>query len=302
MISLIFGAGASFGSDSTSTPPLGNDLFASLNSLGGAFYELADESKKIFLDEGFESGMGALANDSSIINPLQNELAIYLSSFSVSNENAYCRLFHDNRRYMRYLFLLTLNYDLLIEHSLTKCGLNPVGYDINNLSTPSRLMKLHGSSNFVPDLGSNSISGTFINCGTFVETQSIKYLNGHGAIKEWCSQNTVLSPVMCMYNKEKRAVFNSNYVESLKELYKGVISRSNAIVIIGVKYIPHDNHVWDSILQGGAFLLLVDPYPDNQFLRLLRKRRIQHRIIKKSFMFAVDDISTFIHSKLKHKH
>lgn len=301
MISLIFGAGASFGSDSKNTPPLGNDLFAALNSLGGAFCHLPDESKEIFLNQGFESGMGALANDSSIISPLQNELAIYLSSFSVGDENAYCKLFYDNRHYMRHLYLLTLNYDLLIEQSLIKSGLGPVGYDLNDCSTPSRLMKLHGSSNFVPDVAINFSGVKFINCRAFVETSKVKFLQNHEVIKDWCAKNAALNPIMCMYNKEKRAVVNSNYIESLKVMYRGAISKSNAIVIIGVKYIPHDNHVWDSILQNGAFLLLVDPYPDKHFLRLLRKRRIQHRLIKKSFMFAVDDVSTFINSKLKHK-
>ena len=83
MITIIFGAGASYDSGRTIpyNPPLGKDLFERLVSLKGAFYNLSDETKKVFIDDGFEAGMAKIPNDSRQINPLQREIAIYLSKF-----------------------------------------------------------------------------------------------------------------------------------------------------------------------------------------------------------------------------
>ena len=80
LISLVFGAGASFGSGGCSpkNPPLGNDLFNELEGLNGAFAKLDSSSKSVFRADGFEAGMATVVNDSRIINPLQKELASYL--------------------------------------------------------------------------------------------------------------------------------------------------------------------------------------------------------------------------------
>ena len=58
MISLLFGAGASFGSElHKPVPPLGNYLFDKLVELGGAFSELPGDIKQEFKLHGFEKGM-----------------------------------------------------------------------------------------------------------------------------------------------------------------------------------------------------------------------------------------------------
>jgi hypothetical protein len=43
------------------------------------FNKLSSELKNKFLVHGFESAMLEIPNDSKILNPLQNELALYLS-------------------------------------------------------------------------------------------------------------------------------------------------------------------------------------------------------------------------------
>jgi hypothetical protein len=84
MISILFGAGASYGSENSGieVPPLGNKLFHELDRLGGCFNKLSSELKNKFLVHGFESAMLEIPNDSKILNPLQNELALYLSGFT----------------------------------------------------------------------------------------------------------------------------------------------------------------------------------------------------------------------------
>lgn len=151
MITIIFGAGASKGSGSCSpeNPPLGNHLFGKLEELKGAYYNLSDGSKRRFRDEGFEAGMATIANDSRVINPLQKELACYLSKFTVEKGNAYIRLFNKLRSCMNQINIVTLNYDLLIEQSLARQGFI---VDYNSSGNGIGLLKMHGSSNFLPQL------------------------------------------------------------------------------------------------------------------------------------------------------
>ena len=55
MVTLIFGAGASFGSGNCypTNPPLGNDLFNELVKLDGAFSRLDKKMKNEFKKKGF---------------------------------------------------------------------------------------------------------------------------------------------------------------------------------------------------------------------------------------------------------
>lgn len=304
MITLLFGAGASFGAElHKPVPPLGNYLFDKLVELGGAFAELPDDIKQEFRLHGFEKGMLSIPNDSRVINPLQKEIAKYLSSFKPSNENAYVRLFRSLREYAKHVNVITLNYDLLIEHAMLMSGAQKVSYGIDANEKSYSVLKVHGSANFVPVLAPNVIfeGNVSIGCGAFIETNQIRSLNSHEEIIKWCDsrQNSDLSPIMCMYNKEKRVVINPKYLESKRKDYTGVISNTRTLIIVGVKYIEHDNHIWDVILDSAPELIIVDPYPSEEFLLLLQQRNITHTLIRDSFYKSVLKLSLHIRSRVK---
>ncbi|MBN3136140.1 hypothetical protein [Pectobacterium punjabense] len=300
MISILFGAGASFGSENGHpAPPLGDALFDALDSLGGAYSKLTNEQKINFREHGFEIGMLTIPNNSVIINPLQNELAIYLSSFHPSKDSAYIKLFKMLGDKTKKINILTLNYDLLIEESLIYAGNKFVQYGVfdNEIS----VLKVHGSSNFIPHISGLIGNMVAIDCGSFVETNQMKILNNHEEINAWCKSSHAqsLSPVMCMYNKEKRAVINNEMLNSFRGEYNKAILSSDFIVIIGVKFIPHDNHIWDSIMSSDIKLIIVDPYPSDLFIDTLREMKIEYILIKKPFHRAVTRLSGIIRSKLR---
>ena len=302
MLSIIFGAGASFGSEAEGipTPPLGNHLFNELEKLHGAFSRLPEAIKHEFRVNGFEQGMLGIPNDSSVINPLQNELAIYLSSFKPSENNAYIKLFRMLGRVVQNIHIITLNYDLLIEFSLAGAGTSYVHYGLNKGS--ASLLKVHGSSNFVPDAGSNVFENiTAVGCGTFVETGSMKVLSSHEEILQCCSSTRAmsLSPMMCIYNKEKRTVINSRALEGFKQDFNKAIAESNDIIIVGVKYVPHDHHIWDDILATKADVIIVDPYPDEGLIKELNKKNINITVVSKSFYDCVVRLSGLMKNKLR---
>lgn len=122
MVTILFGAGASFGSGSCTpyNPPLGNDLFSKLNEQGGNFSKLNDDIKAKFIDHGFEAGMASIKDDSRNITPMQKEMACYLSKFVIKNDNAYARLFNKLRVELSKITIVTLNYDLLIEQAISR--------------------------------------------------------------------------------------------------------------------------------------------------------------------------------------
>lgn len=302
MLTLIFGAGASYGSEvkGIPTPPLGDYLFGEIEKQNGAFSKLPEEMKQEFRDNGFEQGMLAIPNDSYIINPLQNELAVYLSSFQSSENNAYVKLFKMLGRLVEEIDLITLNYDLLIEQSLAITGAKSVHYGLHKGEVS--LLKVHGSSNFIPVMGGLQIGEMrAVNCGSFVSTQRIQSLHTHEEILRWCmgSNKHTVSPIMCMYNKEKRAVINKDVVDSLKKDFSKAIDQSGAIFIVGVKYIPHDHHIWEGILSSKAEVVIVDPKPDEKLISELAGNKIKTTILNKPFNDCVVRLSGLIRSKFK---
>lgn len=265
MITIIFGAGASLGSGMTQpyNAPLGNQLFGKLVSLNGAFSRLPKEIKMSFEKDGFESGMKKISNNSVIINPLQKEIACYLSKFKSTPCNAYTRIFYKLRHLMDSINIATLNYDMLIEQSLKLNGQN---YCYNSSGRGVSLIKPHGSSNFIPCFpeGVNIGPITAVNCaGSFVSTDITKALNSHGDIVEWCHdpKNISLSPVLCMYEEGKRAVMNHDTIKKIQEDYNNAIAASSLVVLVGIKYIEHDHHVWEPIENSNSSIIIVDIKP-----------------------------------------
>ncbi|MCF2346265.1 SIR2 family protein [Enterobacter hormaechei] len=304
MLSLIFGAGASYGSEAKGvpTPPQGDYLFGELEKLNGAFSGLPEEIKHEFREKGFEQGMLIVPNDSSIINPLQKELALYLSAFKPSENNVYVKLFRMLGDLINEIHLMTLNYDLLIEQSLAISGVKYVRYGVYEGEVS--LLKVHGSSNFVPDVGEALLGGmTAVNCGSFIRTDRMICLNSHDDIQRWCdsAKSDFLSPMMCMYNKEKRAVINKEMIEALKSDFIKAVTESETVVIVGVKYVQHDHHIWDAILDSKADVIVVDPKPDEELISELKRMGINTTIIERPFGDCVMRLAGLIRSKLRTK-
>ncbi|EMN6297104.1 hypothetical protein WB514_004612 [Vibrio parahaemolyticus] len=301
MITFIFGAGASYGSGRCipSNPPLGIHLYSELVKLGGAFSNLNGEAKKGFESEGFEAGMAAVPNNSTIINPLQKELACYLSSFNITQDNAYVRLFNRLRRHMDTINIVTLNYDLLIEQAICSAGLS---VDYNGVNQGVNVLKPHGSSNFLPQIpqGINIGGLTAIDCGTFVEGFPTNAATSHAEIKAWCNdpKNQPISPALSLYSKDKRVVVNSELVKQIQKRYVELVSNSKLLVLVGIKYIPHDEHIWSSLEQSESPIIVVDPYPEDTIKWAASRDKKNISVIQRGFNEAVWDTTKAIRAYL----
>ncbi|WP_290580211.1 hypothetical protein [Ketobacter sp.] len=243
--------------------------------------------------------MATVADDSRVINPLQKELACYLSSFSVKPDNAYVRLFNKLRSCLDRINIVTLNYDLLIEQSLTNHGF---GIDYNANGGGINLLKPHGSSNFLPQLPKGlTISGnTMIGCGTYVEGLETKAVSTVDEVMTWCKdpRNSDLSPVLAMYAEGKRVVVNRNLITNTQKKYSEIISSSKLVVLVGIKYIQHDKHIWEPIENARPNLFIVDPYPNSTIDWIKDKSITGVTVVKKGFDEAIWDLTKSVHDAL----
>jgi hypothetical protein len=300
MITFIFGAGASFGSGGCepTNPPLGNKLFEKLIEREGDFSKIDEKYKSVFISEGFEAGMALLSNDNRILNPLQKELAMYFSGFKARQDNAYVRLFSKLHRYIDQINIVTLNYDLLLEQALAFHGLQT---DYNGSGGGVPVLKIHGSSNFLPQLGGIKFSGnTMIGVSSYMEGLEVKVASSQQEVIKWCQEpsNDDISPVLAIYEKGKRVVVNSILIKELQDKYVLVTKYSSLIVLVGIRYIEHDAHVWLPILESGAEILVIDPYPDEIVKWIEINNLINVSVIQSSFDQSIWEITKKVNSVL----
>lgn len=292
MITFIFGAGASRGSGKTIpyNPPLGNSLYDNLVSQKGCFSNLPNKLQEVFKHQGFEAGMSTIPNNSQIINPLQKEIACYLSKFQITPENAYVRLFNKVHRLMPKINIVTLNYDTLIEQAIARIGY-PIDYNGSNKGIT--VLKPHGSSNFLPQINFNFSGNTMLGCQSFISGLPTNAVSTNQEVIQWCNnpRNSDLSPVLSMYEKGKRVVINSELIDNIQNKYSAVVANTKLIVLIGIKYIEHDTHIWKALEDSRANLLIINPEPQDTIDWLSKNKRNNVEILSLGFEDSVWEIT-----------
>ena len=248
---ILFGAGASSGSGEVSPypPPLGKDLFDRLDALGKTASKIPPELKDVFR-RNFEDGMRdyVLHKDRNIMS-FQRELAGYLAAFEPGEKNHYIELLKgiNSKR----VIFASLNYDLLLEISAIKLGLN-ILYDKINTNNHIRILKIHGSCNFWPNdrylnIRDVSFEGVFKN----EIVAPIKPLNQKESIYKSENEDST-SPAMSMYAEGKEVRVSPNYVAYQQEMWFQSLKKCPTIFIIGVRVHQADEHIWTMIAKSKA--------------------------------------------------
>ncbi len=250
---ILLGAGASYGSGDVAPhcPPLGNGpdgLFARLEAAGGQAADLPNELKEQFRVD-FEKGMAKFYEyaDGDIMR-FQREMAAYLARFTPGRTNAYVKLIRTVGP--RRAIYASLNYDLLFELAAGALGLNTY-YNIESPPRGVRLVKLHGSSNFWPDIPPGMLSNcTFKNNGTDIQAP-IRPLNQEDSLHR-CATEDSLSPAIAMYAEGKAVKISPDYVEQQQNLWKAAVGAASRIFVVGVRVHNIDVHVWGQLAAAKA--------------------------------------------------
>ncbi|MFJ2446769.1 hypothetical protein [Pseudomonas sp. NPDC087626] len=246
---VLLGAGASFGSEPlrVSTPPLGNDLFSRLFDLGGVASKVSPELKLLF-EDSFELGMAEFyERHSDKMQVFHREMAAYLASFR-PRYKSYYRVMIDSLKDKNVVFA-SLNYDLMFELAAGLCG-RPITYNHNDTTSAIRLLKPHGSINFWPRIPPEQ----FVNCvfgGTVSIDVPVKVLSLQETIVR-CKVDTSLSPAISMYAKGKKNIVGPDFVMRQKTAFAEVCKSVDDILILGVRVVQDDTHIWDSISGSKA--------------------------------------------------
>lgn len=248
---ILLGAGASFGSGDVQPccPPLGNGpdgLFARLEVAGGQAGSLPNDLRTLFRTD-FEKGMARFYEfaDGDIMR-FQREMAAYLAAFSPGEANAYVRLIRTIGP--RRAIYASLNYDLLFELAAASLGLNTF-YSTDPPARGVRLLKLHGSSNFWPDIPMGMIrNSTFRRSGRADIKAPIKPLNQEETLHR-CRVEDSVAPALAMYAEGKAVKICPDYVERQQELWKAAVRSASRIFVVGVRVHNADVHVWGELAR-----------------------------------------------------
>jgi hypothetical protein len=277
----LFGAGASrfSGPCRPEPPPLGNALFEQLQVFSRVAASVSDDIAVEFRRD-FETGMARFRETtrSHELAQFTREMARYFLRFEPGPGNLYDVLVHHIVASRRMAVLATLNYDLLIEHVILSRDL-AVTYGRSPLPKDGiRVLKLHGSANFILDVPGTALLGDII-------TPTGERLIGGNFIpvtpeqaRIWMRREDSLAPAMSMYALGKQTPFGTNLVADQQAGWREQVARATQIIVCGVRVVEEDKHVWAPLARSTAPLFYIDPDPApyQKWAARYRRRAVYH--------------------------
>lgn len=252
---ILFGAGASYGSDRSGVPPLGFELFDVLVSFNkNGWGQIPSNLAEKFRND-FEDGMRNLSKSNPHLMPiLQRAMAAYFYNFIPQPNNLY-------RKIARLIFhsswdgiLATINYERLLQLSLAIEGLKPI---VNLRKTNQNEIELilpHGCCDLFCESAFGFTEAVSLN-GTAVTTNGpIKVIldpyEFHSRI-----QNDAFPPVMSYFEPEKKTTSGLSFIENQRSRFMEIVSQASIVGIVGVKVRIEDNHIWEPLAKTSARLI-----------------------------------------------
>lgn len=264
----LFGAGASFGSGhcSPSPPPLGGALFDELRKAGGVAARVSEDLAELFRHD-FEAGMDRFWTDHNTwTSELLRDMARYFAAFEPGDGNLYMALIAALGGTRKKAVFATTNYDLLIEHAIVRSGLL-ISY--GGLPAAPRnipVLKIHGSCNFLPDIGNSSIRGIGFDLsqaeGGAVLDAPIRVAQSTREILDFCSTEDAIAPALAMYHPSKRVLYCRSFVQHLHAAFLSSIRSASRIYVIGLRVHTIDEHIWQPLASSTSPLFYVGREPD----------------------------------------
>lgn len=252
---ILFGAGASFGSDTEGTPPLGSNLFKALAEFNRETWGQVSSPEATAFKRDFERGMSAYTkshgNDGTV-DRLQRAMAAYFFNFRPRTASLYRKLAKWIRQTSWNGAVISLNYERLLELSLRDVGLNVIVEgpfpDFIELCLPHGCchlfinLKVQGRV----ELGSMNLKMGSSEPPVAIDDQS----EFHQRI---CTDQ--LPPVMCYFEPGKDARCGLSFINEQRERFRTLVGLASVVAIVGVKVRKYDRHLWDPLAQTPARLV-----------------------------------------------
>ncbi len=254
----LFGAGASSGSGPChpEAPPVGAKLVRPLLPFLRVRTLINTDLLRLF-ESNFELGMHEFwIRHPGEMQHFIRDMAFYFSRFSPEPGNHYIELIRSIKSKHHNVLLSTLNYEMLIEAAITICE-STVAYEGhgNRSNGGFTLLKLHGSCNFLPDLGDGKVSGfslivqppdpSFRSMALAARSRPEGNMN---KVRKFLQEEDVLAPEMAVYHKDKTILFGDyRNGERWQAEWRAFLAEADQLFVIGTSLVEHDTHIWDAV-------------------------------------------------------
>lgn len=293
---LLFGAGASYGSDNSGTPPIGANLFEALrafNPLGWG--QLPSPLASVF-HRDFEHGMAELAQTNSHAMPvLQRAMAAFFFKYQPRSSSLYVELAQRMRRDNWAGVIGTLNYERLLEISLSHAGIQPVVGQAAK-GDQVELCLPHGCCHlFCEGVRMSPVGVSFSGVGVSIDgpvtvvadpAQFAAHINGDA-----------VPPVMCYFEPKKTTSAGASFIRGQRERWSELVASADIVAIVGVKVRPDEDHIWGPLGRSGAKLVYcAGPAAAKKFLEWETASRpnAEDVVLDGSFADEFNSICTYI--------
>ena len=252
---LLFGAGASIGSERRGGPPLGSSLFDALVKFNPPGWGAVKSGFGLAFTKDFEAGMAKLATENPHALPLlQRAMAAYFFNFQPTAESVYLRLAVRLRASKWPGALATLNYERLLELSLGQAHIRPV---VGQASSPPLTVELilpHGCCHLFCD-GARGISGAVSFAGAAVQTDGPISVLADPCQFQTRVNGDAFPPVMSYFEPSKQTTAGASFIRSQRARFEAIVGAAGAIAIVGVRVRPGDAHIWAPLAKTHAPIL-----------------------------------------------
>lgn len=252
---LIFGAGASYGSDTSDTPPTSDKLIDELPLFDPyGWGKLPDQLKNGFRKD-FELSMSKLADTDPYSLPrLQRAMASYFYKFVPQDTNLYISLAHKIVASSWNGAFATLNYERLLELSLLSSGLNPYCIENPGFANGIEICLPHGCCHLFCDSVIARSDGVSISGQNITTQGKISVVFNPDEFHQRINSDA-FPPVMSYFTPDKDTTSGINFIENQRNRYNNMVMEAKKVGIVGLHIRPNDTHIWKPISETNASLL-----------------------------------------------
>jgi hypothetical protein len=277
---LVFGAGASYGSQASGeVPPLGSGLLPELRKANPDLWgQLTDEEQELFA-ENFEVGMNSLLRKEGeggkgevphLVGMYQRALAAYLFSFYPTLDSLYVRLARRIAQTNWSGAIATLNYDMLLQRALGFVGPSAtiVTQDVLEDEIPLELCLPHGSCALF-------VQGVYVRGATAwsADIRGQVVLIDNDMEHRTRLITNVVPPIMCYYEPLKRLTSGKDFIEIQRKRFRARALSADRIAIVGVSVNIADTHLWNCLAKSDASILYCGGSDGPKFLEWAASER-----------------------------
>jgi len=254
---ILFGAGASFGSDDDGdTPPLGESLFDALCTFNSEGWGAVPQQFADLFRADFEQGMHEFtkAHGGQDVDILQRAMAGYFFQFRPRPQSLYRRLARCAEQTGWDGAFATLNYERLLELAFQEAGLELHAHGISEANDGMEICLPHGCCHlFGPIRAQGNISFA----------SNIRFDGPEGGIHAIHDpsefhrrlREDAIPPVMSYFEPQKTTRSGVSFIESQRNRYAELVAGAEAVGVVGVRVRPHDAHIWEVLRETKARII-----------------------------------------------